>query len=130
MSAPDLSELFFYVVQNSTGQFFRRKGHYGYGSSWVDDIKTARIYVKLGPARAAVTYFSSNPAYPIPTILKLGVGVVEVIDESERVAKALLRKATAKEQQKLREAKYQLERAQRDMESAKTRLERAKRGVS
>ncbi len=83
----------FYVVMNSDGQFFRAKGYGGSGSSWVDSLDTARIYAKIGPARNTVTFFATNyPDYPRPTIVKLSANATEIIDEKERVDKAIARK--------------------------------------
>lgn len=50
-----LKKLNFYIVMNSDGQFFRAKGRGGYGQTWVEDPNKARIYAKIGPARAAIT---------------------------------------------------------------------------
>lgn len=119
-----VDELFFYVVRNSDGDFFRAKGYGGYGKTWVSEIIKARVYTKIGPARAAVSYFANHyPEYPMPTILKMGVGAVEVINEAERVEKQKIKKQEAEERRKQRQAKRNLERAKKEFEDSKRRLE-------
>ena len=39
-----------YAVRSKDGKYFRAKGYGGYGESWVDDIKNARLYKKLSQA--------------------------------------------------------------------------------
>ncbi len=51
-----------YLVRNKEGKYFRTKGYGGHGKSWVDGMETAKIYGKIGPARATVTFFATN--YP------------------------------------------------------------------
>lgn len=115
----------FYIVMNSEGKFFRRKGYGGYGESWVDEPTTARIYVKLGTARGTVTFFSKNPAYPPPQILKISIGSIEVMDETKRLAKSAERKVKLAATRELREKKAALERAAQDLERAKQKLAQA-----
>lgn len=122
-----VDELFFYVVRNSDGEFFRAKGYGGYGKTWVSEITKARVYTKIGPARASVSYFANHyPEYPSPTILKMGVGAVEVINEAERVEKQKIKKQEAEERRKARQAKRNLEHAQKEFEASKAKLERLK----
>ena len=121
-----VKQVAFYIVMNNDGQFFRRKGYGGYGKTWVDEPATARIYVKPGPARAVVTFFSNSyPEYPPPKILKIEVGTIEVIDEAERLAKSKERKIKAKATQELRTKQYELNRAQEELDRAKERLAKA-----
>jgi hypothetical protein len=127
-SPAKVDELFFYVVRNSDGEFFRAKGYGGYGQTWVKEITKARVYTKIGPARASVSYFANHyPEYPSPTILKMGVGAVEVINEAERVEKQKIKKQEAEERRKARQAKRNLEYAQKQFQESKERLERLKR---
>jgi hypothetical protein len=123
-----VDELFFYVVRNSDGEFFRAKGYGGYGQTWVSEITKARVYTKIGPARASVSYFANHfPEYPPPMILKMGVGAVEVIDEVARIEKQKIKKQEAKERANARQAKRNLEYAKKQFEESKARLERLKR---
>jgi hypothetical protein len=117
-----------YVVQNEKGQFFRAKGYGGGGNTWVDDINKAKLYGKIGGARGVITWFANNyPQYPTLKLLKLSVGGVEVIDETERVNKAKVKKereAILKEQAK---AKRAIEKAEEDLKRAQENLNRLKK---
>lgn len=63
-----------YVVINSDGHYFRRKGYGGYGDTWVASMNTARVYAKLSQARSVVTFFANSyPQYPTPKIVRLQV---------------------------------------------------------
>lgn len=116
-------QTFLYVVRNSDGQYFRRKGYGGHGKTWVDSIDTARIYAKIGQARSIVTFFANSyPQYPAPTILKLGITTVEVINETERIQKAKEKKQKEEENRRIRDAQYRLEQAQRELDAAKRGL--------
>ena len=114
-------DLTFYVVINSDGQYFRRKGYGGGGNTWVDGLATARIYAKIGGARAIVTFFASNPNYPPPKIVKLTVSAAEIIDETERIEKAKARKKKEIETRELRQKKAGLVEAKRAYENAQQR---------
>jgi hypothetical protein len=116
-----------YVVKNSDGKYFRAKGYGHYGHSWVDDIKQARIYAKLSPARSQVTFWANNYSqYGTPVILKLTATVTEILDEVERVKKANEKRVLAEKSQKISEAKRKMENARRDMERAKQDMENAR----
>lgn len=113
-----------YVVQNKEGNFFRAKGYSGSGESWVDNIKKAKIYGKIGPARSIVTFWSNSyPKHGIPDILKLNVEYAISLDEEERVKKVI-------QKQQKQEAEKNKRRAQKDLEDAKINLERAKQEVN
>lgn len=86
----DTASLELYVVTNQNGQFFRAKGYGGIGDSWVDDIKKAKVYTRLGQARSRVTWFAKNySSYGIPKIIKLIVTNTEEINEENRVKKSI-----------------------------------------
>ncbi len=122
-----ISELELYVVMNSTGQFFRAKGYGGYGSTWVNDIKKAKTYGKIGQARARVTwFFNTYPEYSPPAILKLSVNSFEILNELDRVLKVQKTKIQKEAERKAKQAKSNLEYAQRNLEKAKQELEQAK----
>ena len=123
-------QLELYVVRNQEGKFFRSKGYGGYGDTWVDDIQKAKIYPKISQARSRVTWFYNNyPKYGIPSIIKLGVCEMEVLDETERVEKAHQRKLTEKDRSRIRQAKWELDRAERELENAQQRLNREQQNV-
>jgi len=114
-----------YAIQNNEGKWFRAKGLKGYGKSWVDDLVNARIYPKKGSARAQVTYFSSHyPEYGIPKLIELPVyNLIELIEEEERVKKALGKKSVKEAEYQQILIKYRKEQALKDLENAKKRLE-------
>ena len=128
----NMEDLVVYVVRSSTGKFFRAKGYAGYagyGSTWVDDINSAKIYGKIGPARSRVTWFTNNyPNYPIPDLIKLTVSNIEVIDESARVNKAIADKQKREALREERDAKEQISIAERELQKAKLKLDRLKKG--
>jgi len=79
-----------FALTNSTGQYMRAKGFSGGGRSWVDGIKTARIYTSVGPAKSQVTYWKKHfPDYDCPKIVVLEATIKEVLDQSERVSEAI-----------------------------------------
>ena len=61
-----------------------------HNSCWTEKIENAKIYGKIGPARALVTKFARlYPDYPILTLVQLDVGHAKYLIEGERVRKAL-----------------------------------------
>lgn len=99
-----IPELTFYVVRNLEGRYFRRKGYGGGGDTWVADIERARVYAKIGSARAVVSFFVSKyPQFGTPEILVMKAQLFEVLNETERVQKAIESKKLAKEKQELAE---------------------------
>ena len=52
----------FYAVKNSDGKFYRAvaKMSYHHHKIWVDTIKEAKIYPKIGGAKAAITRLSKS----------------------------------------------------------------------
>ena len=119
--------LVLYAVRNSEGKFFRAKGYNGGGETWVADINKAKIYGKIGGARGTITYFANDTKYPVPDLLKLTVGSIEVIDETKRVQKAKEKKAIAEAAYNKRIADQRFENAQRNLRDAQAEVERIKR---
>jgi len=112
-----------YAVQNSDGKWFHRKGFGGYGQTWCDEPHKARIYTKIGQARAQITYFVKNyPKFPTPKLVKLVVDRVEVVDETERVAKAKVAQEKAKVRKEIQHKKYMVDMAIQDLERAQKRV--------
>jgi hypothetical protein len=125
----NLLQLLVYIVRNQEGKYCRTKGYGGYGSTWVDDILKAKVYTKLSGARTRVGYFANAwPQYGVPSIIKLTVTEVEVLDESDRVSKAredkrkkeATREATI-QRAKLRHAQESYERAKKELDKLKIR---------
>ncbi len=114
--------LTFYVVKSDDGKYFRNRGWNGSGSvydkSWVDDIKNAKFYTKIGQARSRVTFWKKNyPEYPTPQIIELQVTRQVVIDETERVKKTI-------KKQKENELKAEKERKERDIKRLQEQQEK------
>ena len=112
----------FYLVVNSEGQFYRAKGRGSYGSQWVDEAKDARVYLKIGPARSAVTSFSHNTNFPVPNIVAFSTNSFEILDETNRVEKAMNKIKRAEATRDARIQKDKIRRAQQDLDRAKQRL--------
>lgn len=122
-----VDKLTLYLVMNSDGHFFRAKGRSGLGDTWVTDAKDARIYAKIGPARASVSFFANNyPEYPAPKLVKIGIGSIEILDESERVAKQKLAKEKTEANYALWEKAQRLKRAEKELEDAKRAVKELK----
>jgi hypothetical protein len=106
-----------YAVRNKEGKWFRRKGYGGYGSTWTDDLKLARIYGKTGGPRGVISWFANTyPEYGVPDLVIFKMSDMEVVDESERVQKQARRKelAAIKSKQRLEQRKIdELERRKR-----------------
>ena len=108
-----MEELELYVVRNKQGQYFRNKGYGGYGSNWVNELKKARIYPKIGPARTQVSFWATNyPEYGTPDILVLKVSVIQVVQEEDRVKKAALKRKKEEISKQLYWAKREQEKAE------------------
>ena len=123
-------QLVLYAVRNKDGQYFRAKGYGGYGDTWVDELKKARIYAKIGPARGTVTWFANHhPKYGIPQIVELRVTEVFALNETERVKKSMDRKAKKKAEYARRHAEWEAEQAQKNLAEAQATLRRLGRTV-
>lgn len=117
-----------YLVRSKDGKYFRAKGFSGYGDSWVDDVKKAKIYPKIGPARTCVTYWVNNyPSYGVPDIIELHSTTGVILNEKERVNKAIDKIKKEKIAQELRNKQWAVERAQRDLADAQNRLKQLKK---
>lgn len=127
MAEPQLE---LYAVRNKEGQWFHRKGYGGMGESWVDDFVKARIYNRIGPARAIITFFAKKwPEYGVPDLVRLVISKAELVDEAERVAKRNKKEAEWKARADERYAKQELQRAQKALEHAQGKVEDLKSKV-
>jgi len=118
-----LLDLKFYAVQNSEGKYFRRKGYGGYGETWVDEPHQARIYTKIGQARSIVTFFANHyKNYPVPSLVEIIPGTINVLSETDRVQKAVNKKKKELAASQLRQRQYELERAQKQLEEAQDKI--------
>ncbi len=79
-----------YLVRRHDGTY-RAHGSYSY---WTDDMQDARVYAKLGPAKALVTRWQrENPDEVTPTLLMMTFDAADmhVVDLSESTSKAIAR---------------------------------------
>lgn len=121
-------ELIVYVVRSKDGKWFRAKGMYSSKASWVDDIVDARIYQKIGPARATVTFWANSyPQFGIPEIVILTCSKAVVLDETERVSQTIEKKKKARVARELANREWELRRAEREFKDAQERLNRLKK---
>ena len=108
-----------FSLQNSEGKYFHARGYGGCGKTWVDTLDKARVWAKIGPAKAQSTFFAKKyPEYPLLTIVVLKVTEIELLDESGRVNKIL-------DKEKIRKAKAMADTNRRKLERAKEEFEKA-----
>lgn len=101
-----------YVLMNSDGQFFRKKGYGGSGQSWVDDILKARLYTNIGGAKNQITWWSKNyPEYGTPKLVEFTSKVTNVIDMSEMVSERIRKSIEREAREESNRHKLALEKA-------------------
>ena len=123
-------QLELYAVRNQAGQWFHRKGYGGSADTWQDDFVKARVYNKIGPARAIITFFAKKwPEYGVPNLVRLIVSKAELVDETERVAKRNKKEAEWQARADERRAKQELKYALANLESAQNEVENLKAKV-
>ena len=124
-------QLSFFAVRNKQGEWFHRKGYGGYGRSWVKELKTARIYNKIGYARSIVSFFATTgPQYGIPDIVEFKVTATVIHDQTAELAKRKVKQENAKKREAEKRAKWEYTQALNRLESAKKDLENAQNRVS
>lgn len=117
-----------YMVKNKEGKYFRFKGRDGYGETWVSDIKKGRLYSKISPARSIVTFFANTwPQYGIPDLVEMHILKEVVLDETDRVNKAIQKKKEERAAHDIRTKEYELKKAEQELETAKQKLEKLKK---
>lgn len=125
--ASKVESLELFIVMNEQGKFFRAKGYGGYGDTWTDSIKKAKSYGSIGQARSRVTWFANNyPAYPAPVIVKFFIGSFEILDEKERVKKAIKSKEQKALESQQRLAKHKVKMAEMELKNAQDKLKKLK----
>jgi hypothetical protein len=108
-----------YAVQNTDGQWFRRKGYGGYGKTWVSDFSNARIYTKIGPARGVITFFATHyKDHDAPKLVQLCVGEIKEIDETDRIKKSIRNKEISEAKREVRRRNQEMELAQKQLQTA------------
>jgi len=124
-------QLELYVVKSKDGKYFRSRGAISSRFSWVDHLKEAKIYSKIGPARSQVTYWSSHyPEYGTPYIVILTIAEEKILDEDERVKNSIFKIAKREIERKIKYAKYEFNKIQERVknENSKT-LETARNKI-
>lgn len=119
-----MNDLKFYAVRNKEGKWFRRKGYGGSGDSWVDEITKARIYNKIGTARAQISWWFTNyPSFGCPDLVVFSIQISAVINEEDRLLKKRAKKEKAAVITRLRMAERDLEKAREGVLRAKKTVE-------
>ncbi len=116
-----MDTLTFYVVRSKDGKYLRSKGYGGYGQSWVDDIKKAKVWNKIGPANAQVTWWArSYPEYGIPDVIPFVATAGEPLNQDDRVKKALKKIELGNLQNKLHQLQERYDKAVRENQRHKS----------
>ena len=126
----DASMMVLYAVRNKNGQYFRAKGFGGGGDTWVDELRKARIYPRIGPARATVTYFAlHHPSFCVPDLVELHITKVVAVQEVDRVKKSAQKKEEQAARWHAKQAQIDLARAEQKKREADDELERLRRAA-
>ena len=116
-----METLEFYVVRSKDGKYLRSKGYNGYGESWVEELKKAKVYTKRGPAAAQVTWWATNyPDYGVPYLIPIIGTPGEPIPQEKRVLNSIWKKEMKKTKNELAQAERDVQRAQRTLHEIKS----------
>lgn len=97
-----------YVVKSRDGKYYHSSG----GAHWVESIERAKIFPRIGGARAVVTYWARAwPTYGTPLLVELTVTETSTADESQRVLDANKKKDEQSRRRRLRAAEAAASRA-------------------
>jgi hypothetical protein len=119
----EIEALEFYAVRNKEGKWFRRKGYGGYGDTWVSELKKARVYNRIGPARGTISFFANNyPKFGVPDLVLFKCTEMVVVDETARVEKQKKSKELFRKKQEMAARKWKLEDAKKRFEEAEKEL--------
>lgn len=84
----NIGDLEFFAVRNQDGLWFRNKGYNGTGANWVDSLKKARVYSRIGPAKGVITwYVNHSPELPALQLFKFTVSATEIVDLNLKAVK-------------------------------------------
>lgn len=121
-----IEELELYVVRNRKGEYFRPKGISGKGDNWVASLKNAKIYTRLGPARARVSFWAKHsPGHGVPELVRLVVSAAEVVTEERLRAQKRIEAAQRREARaRVRSRAGELDRAHKLLAEAERNLKR------
>lgn len=119
----------FFAVRSKDGKYFRSVGYSG-RSNWVDDIKKAKIYPKIGGARGRVTWFATHfPTYGVPEIIKITANEAVILDEGKRVETTIKKKEEKELKRQKQQALRNLKAAEADFARAAKNLENRKKEI-
>ena len=108
-----------YAVRSKDGKFYKSRG-LGSGYRWVDKLSDAKIYGKIGPAKAVITYWAKNyPKHGIPLLVEIGVceDNMSVVNQEDRVSKVV-------ERDRLRKIKYDADRLERQKANLQEQIDK------
>ena len=104
-----INMLEFFAIKSKDGKYFRNKDYDYSGNGqycWVDDIKKARIYSRIGSAKAVASWWANHyPQYGAADIVRLPVEREEVVVVSD-LHKIQIRKLKKDLSRRLKTIKY------------------------
>lgn len=114
----------FYAIQGCDDSWYRTYTHNSKRSSgWVLKLEDAKIWTKRSQAQGILTRLANeNNGEAPPKLVEFVVGSINIIDETERIAKAKEAKEAKKAQEQARIQKLRIECAERELNEAKKRL--------
>lgn len=116
------SLLTLYVIKSQDGDFFKSRGRH---ENWVNDLKKAKIYSKLGSARSEITYWANNYSeFGIPMLVELHITEIVEVDEQKRVTASIKKILNKKKQYEKDLQRRHLEQAQKDLKKAQEKIDK------
>lgn len=95
----------FYAVKFRDGKWLRSKGYNGYGESRVDSLDKAKIWTKIGPAKAQITWWAANTEFTkdkAPVLVVLTASITQEIDCAAEGVKRKLKRDIASKKSSLK----------------------------
>jgi len=115
----------FYAVRNHEGKYYRTYDK-NRSSGWKDNLEDAKLWTRIGPARAKITALSHGRG-PVPELVEFVVREVNVVDQTARVAAAKAKREREEAERKAAEKKWRLQEAERELAEAQRRVEKLRR---
>ena len=116
-----IKPIILFSLMNAEGLFFKSGSFYNI--RWTDDINEGKVYSKVGPARSWATKFAKVfPDKAVPQILEITASSGLLVDETQRVTKAVNSIKKIEARWAALSAKHRLEAAKKDLERAKNNL--------
>lgn len=117
----------FYAVRNDKGEYYRTYAQGGRRSGWVKELTDARLWTTIGPAKGKITALSNErPKEPVPELVEFIVREVNIVDQTQRIADAKVKKARDEAEAAARCKQAELQFAQAEYDRARARLEKLK----